>query len=128
MSFLLDTHTVIWYVDQDHLLSKTAHSIITTPTNGLSISAATIWEIGIKTGIGKLHLSRPFRPWIEKAISDLNLRIVPISVEYADAQSKLPYHHGDPFDRMLIAQSLTDATPIVSADAQFDSYGVHRIW
>jgi PIN domain nuclease of toxin-antitoxin system len=125
---LLYSHPLIWYVDQDYLLSTKAHAEITDPNNDLWISAATVWEISIKYGLGKLTLSLPYRQWIEKAIADLSLAILPITVEYADAQSRLPYHHGDPFDRLLIAQSFTDAIPIVSADSQFDAYGVTRVW
>ena len=128
MRLLIDSHTLIWAVDIPSRLSSTATTLLQNSANQLEISAATIWEISIKAGIGKLNLSQPFRPWIEKAISDLSLRVLPITVEYADAQSHLPYHHGDPFDRMMIAQSLTDALPFVSADSQFDAYGVNRIW
>jgi PIN domain nuclease of toxin-antitoxin system len=125
---ILDTHALIWYVDQDHLLSRPAHAAITNPGNELFLSAATVWELSIKVGLGKLTLSGPYRPWIEKAISDLRLIQLPVSVEYADAQSRLPHHHGDPFDRLIIAQALTEGVPVVSADAVFDRYGVTRIW
>ena len=128
MRLLLDTQSLTWYVDQDHLLSPTAHVAITDPQGDLLLSAASIWEIAIKVSIGKLTLSLPFKPWINKAISDLGLSILPITVDYADAQTGLPRHHGDPFDRLLIAQSLVEGISIVSIDAQFDAYGVTRIW
>lgn len=78
--------------------------------------------------MGKLILSGAFRPWIENAISDLGLILLPITVEVSDEQSRLPRHHGDPFDRILVATSRVENLSVVSADAVFDRYGVTRIW
>lgn len=128
MRLLLDSHAVIWYVDQDHLLSPAAHAAITDPANDLLLSAATVWEIAIKCGLGRLPLSMPYRDWMNRVIADLGLVVLPITVEYADAQAGLPKHHGDPFDRLMIAQALTEGISIVSADVAFDPYGVTRIW
>lgn len=128
MRQLIDTQCVIWYVDQDHLLSAASHAAISDPANDLLISAATIWEIAIKVGLKKLALSSPYRGWMNKAIADLGLSILPVTVEYADVQATLPYHHDDPFDRLIIAQALTEGIPIVSADTTFDAYGVTRLW
>ncbi len=128
MRLLLDSHALIWYVDQDQLLSRTAHAAITDPNNDLLLSAATVWEIGIKVGLGKLPLSPPFRQWMNQAIADLGLSLLPITVEYTDVQGTLPSHHRDPFDRLLVAQSLTEGMPLVSADTALDAYGVSRIW
>jgi PIN domain nuclease of toxin-antitoxin system len=128
MRHLIDTHSLIWYVDQDQLLSRPAHAVISDPANELFVSAATIWEMSIKVGLGKLALSQPFRPWIEKALIDLRAAVPPITVAYADVQASLPHHHGDPFDRMLIAQATVDGLSVVSADGQFDAYGVTRVW
>jgi PIN domain nuclease of toxin-antitoxin system len=96
--------------------------------NDLLLGAGTIWEIAIKVGLKKLALSLPFKTWMTQAISELGLAILPISVECADAQIALPGHHGDPFDRLLAAQSLTENVVIVSADVIFDNYGVRRFW
>ncbi|MCC6123747.1 MAG: type II toxin-antitoxin system VapC family toxin [Pirellulales bacterium] len=128
MRLLLDTHALIWYVDQDHLLSTSAHAAITDPANDLLLSAGTIWEIGIKVGLSKLSLSMPYREWMNKAIADLGLTLLPISVEYADVQAGLPRHHGDPFDRLLAAQARVENIPLVSSDPIFDRYGLKRIW
>lgn len=92
------------------------------------LSAATIWELAIKVGLGKLTLSAPYRQWMAKAINDLVATILPITVDYADAQSGLSKHHWDPFDRMLIAQSQVEGISLVSNDTIFDRYGVSRIW
>jgi PIN domain nuclease of toxin-antitoxin system len=128
MRLLIDTHAVIWYVDQDHLLSPLAHSAITDSANDIVVSAATIWEVAIKVGLGKLTLSQPYRLWMNQALADLGATVLPITVECADAQAALPAHHRDPFDRLLIAQAMVEGIALVSADSQFDIYGVHRLW
>lgn len=128
MKLLVDSQAIVWYVDQDQLLSPAAHVSLTDPANELLVSAAAVWEIAIKVGIGKLSLSLPYRKWMAKAIADMSLAILPITVEYADLQASLPYHHGDPFDRLMIAQALTDGIAVVSIDPAFDLYGVKRIW
>ena len=128
MKLLLDTHAVIWWVDHDQLLSESAHEAIADPQNELLISAASIWEISIKVGIGKLKLSFPYREWMSKAVADLRASVLPISVESCDVQCSLPLHHGDPFDRLIIAQSSVEQIAIVSSDEVFDRYGVHRLW
>jgi PIN domain nuclease of toxin-antitoxin system len=98
MRVIIDSHALIWYVDQDKLLSLASHAAISDPANDLLLSAGSIWEIGIKIGLGKLLLTRPFKRWMNQAISDLDVTVLPLSVEYVDVQSNLPKHHGDPFD------------------------------
>jgi PIN domain nuclease of toxin-antitoxin system len=128
MRLLIDSQALIWYVDQHHMLSHLAHAAITDPRNDLVLSAATVWEIAIKAGIGKLTLSLPYGQWMTKAISDLSLSLLPITVQYAEVQAALPHHHGDPFDRLIIAQTIVEAMQVISNDGQFDLYGVTRIW
>jgi PIN domain nuclease of toxin-antitoxin system len=120
MRILLDTHTLLWYVDQDHLIGAAAHAVIADPANELLLSAATIWEISIKVGLKKLSLSLPFRDWMNRAIADLGIALLPITVEHADAQAGLPYHHRDPFDRLLAAQAQVEDVLLVSGDEVFD--------
>jgi len=128
VKLLLDTHTVIWWVDQDHLLSPAAHAALADPANELLLSAGTIWEIAIKVGLAKLSLSLPYRQWFSQAMEDLGVTILPVTVEYADVQATLPSHHRDPFDRLLIAQAIVENVPWVSNDAIFDQYGISRVW
>ena len=128
MRVLIDSHALIWYVDQDNLLSPASHAAISDPTNDLLLSAGSIWEIGIKVGLGKLILTEPFKPWMNQAISDLDVTVVPLTVEYVDGQSNLPRHHGDPFDRLIVAQAIIEQVSIISADAHLDAYGITRIW
>jgi PIN domain nuclease of toxin-antitoxin system len=126
--YLIDTHALIWFVDQDQLLGAAARAIMTDPANELLLSAATIWEIAIKVSLNKLSLTLPFRTWMEKAIADLSLTVLPVSVRDAETVIGLPNHHRDPFDRMLAAQAIVEDVPLVSLDAIFDRYGIHRIW
>lgn len=128
MRLLIDSQSLIWYVDHDHLLSPAAHAAITDPNNDLLLSAATIWEIAIKVGLKKLSLSMPYRQWMNQAMSDLGMTVLPITVEYTDVQVNLPRHHGDPFDRLLVAQSQVENIHLVSADPVFDQYGINRLW
>jgi PIN domain nuclease of toxin-antitoxin system len=125
---LLDTHTLFWSVENSSKISAMAMSVIQPLTNDVLLSAATIWELAIKVGQGKMALSLPYRQWMDKAIADLKLTILPVTVEYAERQSTLPQHHKDPFDRLVIAQALVEGIPIVSVDVAFDPYGVTRIW
>jgi PIN domain nuclease of toxin-antitoxin system len=128
VKLLLDTHALFWSAESPTKLSPPALAAIQDPANDRLLSAATIWEVAIKVGLGKMLLSLPYRQWMEKAISDLKLSVLPVTVEYAERQSLLPPHHKDPFDRLMIAQALVDRIPIASADAVFDPYGVTRIW
>jgi len=128
MRVLIDSHALIWYVDQDNLLSLASHAAISDPANDLLLSAGSIWEIGIKVGLGKIVLTQPFKSWMNQAVSDLHVTVLPLSVEYVDVQSNLPKHHGDPFDRLIVAQSIVEQVSIISADANLDAYGITRIW
>lgn len=128
MRVLIDSHALIWYVDQDNLLSPASHAAISDPTNDLLLSAGSIWEIGIKVGLGKIILTQPFKPWMNQAISDLDVTVLPLSVEYVDVQSNLPRHHGDPFDRLIVAQAIIEQVSIISADVNLDAYGITRVW
>jgi PIN domain nuclease of toxin-antitoxin system len=110
------------------MLSPTALVALQDPASELWLSAATIWEIAIKVGQRKLTLALPFRTWMETAIQDLQLRLLPITVLFAEQQSLLPPHHKDPFDRLLVAQAIVERIPIVSADQALDAYGITRIW
>ena len=128
MRVLIDSHVLIWAVDEPARLGKGALTALQDPANDLLVSSGTVWELAIKVGLKKLTLSIPYKQWMTKAIADLSLSVLPISVDHADTQSRLSWHHRDPFDRLLAAQCMVERIPIVSADSVFDLYGVTRIW
>lgn len=128
MRLLLDSHTLIWAVEDPTKLGPQALAGLQDAGNTVVVSAATVWELSIKCGLGKLTLSLPFRRWIEQALADLEAELLPISIASADLQAALPLHHRDPFDRMLIAQSRVEGIPLLSNDAMFDNYQVNRVW
>ena len=128
MKLLLDTHTVIWSMDDPTKLSRPAVEAIEIESHERLISIATVWELSIKVQLGKLTLSRPFREWIDDALTFLCANLLSVTLDDADEQHRLPLHHRDQFDRMLAAQARTGELMIVSVDQVFDLYGVSRIW
>ena len=128
MRHLIDAHTLIWALDDPAKLGASAVVALQDPTNELLVSAGTIWEMSIKCGLAKLTLSLPFLNWMERALGDLGVTLLPITVNHADQQAQLPLHHRDPFDRLLVAQALVEGASIVSIDVVFEQYGVQRVW
>lgn len=109
-------------------LSNEALELIEAEGNEAILSAASLWEIAIKYSIGKLNLRQPFTDFIEQQIEINDFQLLKIEVPHISIVSNLPLHHRDPFDRMLIAQSITEGLPIISADTAFDAYGITRLW
>jgi PIN domain nuclease of toxin-antitoxin system len=128
MNLLLDTHTLLWFLRDDPQLSEIAKKLIEDPGNRKLVSVASCWEIAIKAGLGKLDLAEPSRTLLEREIPANNLEILSISLAHATAVESLPPHHKDPFDRLLIAQSMIEGIPIVGADSIFDLYQIDRRW
>lgn len=127
MTFLLDTHTFLWFCQNDPSLSAVAKAVLEDPVNRKLVSLASCWEIAIKAGLGKLNLGEPSGTYLPNAIARTGFELLPISLAHATAVEMLPLHHRDPFDRLLIAQAILDATPIVSVDLVFDAYDMTRI-
>ena len=115
MRHLLDAHTLIWSLDDPNRLGARARAVLQDPANDLTVSVGTIWELSIKTGLGKLSLSLPYRQWMDRALADLGVTVSPITLEFTEKQMALPFHHRDPFDRLMVAQCLVDGIPLVSA-------------
>jgi PIN domain nuclease of toxin-antitoxin system len=128
VKLLLDTHALIWWMDRFETLSQTASDSIAEPANELFVSVASIWEIGIKVSLGKLTLSSDYADWMQQTLRNLSPTVVPVRVEFVARQVALPFHHRDPFDRLIIAQALHEGLTIVSRDGAFDDYGVPRLW
>ncbi|MGH7138612.1 MAG: type II toxin-antitoxin system VapC family toxin [Pirellulales bacterium] len=128
MNLLLDTHAFLWFWWDDPSLSATAKAAICDAANRKLVSPASSWEIAIKVSLKKLDLGAPYRGYIHMHMVRNHFELLQITDEHLAGVVDLPFHHRDPFDRMLIAQALYEAIPMVSADAQLDAYGVARIW
>jgi PIN domain nuclease of toxin-antitoxin system len=126
MSYLLDTHTLIWFLENDpRLPSTTRTQIETTPT--IFISIVSLWEIAIKANIGKLTLSFPFDT-IEPNLINAGINQLPITFKDLEIYLSLPLHHRDPFDRLLIAQAINGSLILISKDTQMDAYPIKHLW
>ena len=127
MRYIIDTQAFIWYATGDKQLSKTALEIIESDAIRY-ISIASIWEMAIKTSIGKLNFQAPFEDLILNQLAINNYEILPLDLNYVFQLAKLPLFHKDPFDRIMIAQAIIENIPIVSIDAQFQSYPITVLW
>lgn len=128
MKLLLDTHTFLWLVEGSSNLSRAAQAALTDPAHELFLSAASIWELAIKTSNRKLALSDPLDAFVGKWSATYQLALLPIDTPHALAVARLPDHHRDPFDRMLIAQALVERMSLVSGDAKLTPYSAPIIW
>ena len=120
MILLLDAHTLVWWLSDDPELAEPARSAIADPSNAVLVSAASVWELGIKQAIGELELGTSLPEAAERA----GFSAVPITIEDAWLAAALAPHHGDPFDRLLVAQSSRLDAIVVSRDRAFRMYGV----
>ncbi|WGV27878.1 type II toxin-antitoxin system VapC family toxin [Halotia branconii] len=128
MKLLLDTHELIWWSSSSEKLSLNVYNLIVDPSNTLMFSIASIWEMQIKLQSGKLNLNSALSNLIERQQQVNKLQILPIELSHIYALESLPSHHRDPFDRILIAQSIVENIPLLSIDMIFDSYPVQKIW
>lgn len=128
MRLLLDTHAFLWWVNDAPELSAKARKAISDPGNECLLSLASCWEIAIKTSIGKLKLAGTVERFIPEQLAANNFGRLDIDFRHVARVTTLPFHHRDPFDRLLAAQAEEEKLSIVSADAVFQSYGVKRVW
>ncbi|MDM8532729.1 type II toxin-antitoxin system VapC family toxin [Anaerolineales bacterium HSG25] len=128
MKLLLDTHALIWFIKGDRRLSATARTLIETPENQRLVSTATLWEIAIKMSIGKLEMNVSFDQLIPSQLVSNDMTILPITVPHLKKLVELPFHHRDPFDRLLIAQSVVETIPLISRDSHFETYDIQCLW
>lgn len=124
MRLLLDTHMFIWWANQQESLSPTALSALLDESNELLLSVVSIWEMQIKVQVGKLKLGLPLRELVESQVEANEFTILPVELEHVLALDALPLHHKDPFDRLLIAQSIHEDITLVSVDPEFPAYSV----
>jgi len=128
MRLLLDTHSLLWWLAGDAALSTTARAAIADSANEVFVSAASAWEIGTKHRIGKLPGVGPLVAAFPAAIADQGFQPLPITLRHGQLAGTLPGPHRDPFDRMLIAQSMLEDLVLVSNETVFEPYGVKRLW
>ncbi|MEO6684975.1 MAG: type II toxin-antitoxin system VapC family toxin [Dyadobacter sp.] len=127
MNYILDTHTLIWFIEGNDLLSKTAQKAIEDEKNVKYVSIASIWEIAIKISLRKLFLKKDF----DRFLNDLfqtNIEILPITTSHLVRVSTLDFFHKDPFDRIIISQSLEEDFKVIGRDQNFQSYNVELYW
>ncbi len=128
MNLLLDTHSFLWFVLDNPQLSSTAADTIEDVDNQSYLSIVSVWEMAIKVSIGKLSFPQPLDVFIPDQLQRNGIQLLPVRLPHALHVATLPFHHRDPFDRLLIAQGLVEPMPIVSADVMFDRYNVIRLW
>jgi len=124
LRLLLDTHVALWWVSDDERVSEAAARHMTDDTNQLLLSAAVVWEIAVKRSLGKLAVTDEYLP----LLLDAGVRPLPINLEHAAGVEQLPWHHRDPFDRLLVAQAGIEGAAIMSRDDALAAYDVPVIW
>ena len=127
MNILLDTHTFLWFLGGNSELSKQARAFIENPKLDKYISIASFWEIAIKNSLGKLTLDVPFTELKTEAVKN-SFQILPITFEDTLQLSTLPFHHRDPFDRIIVSQAKGNNLMLLSSDNSFKLYDIHLLW
>lgn len=128
MRFLLDTHTLLWWVDDDPQFSTQARNLIGDTENDCYVSLVSAWEMAIKCATGQLKLAVSVQRYYQEHLPANDFQLLPIDLGHATLVETLPLHHRDPFDRLLIAQAWQEGLTLVSSDTAFDAYGITRVW
>jgi PIN domain nuclease of toxin-antitoxin system len=128
MRLLLDTHAFLWFITADPRLSPTAEQMIRDGSNQAMLSVASVWEMAIKVNLGRLPIPQPLDTFIPTQLRLNRISILPLELSHTFEVARMPLHHRDPFDRLLIAQATTEHLPLLSTDAVFDAYSVSRVW
>jgi PIN domain nuclease of toxin-antitoxin system len=124
LRLLLDTHAALWWLAGDRRFGERALAALEDDANEVLLSAAVVWEVAIKRSLGKLEAPDDFAPTLLSA----GVRPLPVRVEHAAAVERLPWHHNDPFNRMLVAQAGIEGADLVSKDDSLRAYGVPIVW
>lgn len=128
MRFLLDTHVFLWWILDDARLSSRVHGLIETGSNEILFSAASAWEIAIKAQLGKIMLPGKPDTFVSEQLNKNRFTALPVNVSHALRTYELPQLHRDPFDRLLVAQSLLEKLPILTSDSLIRQYSVEAVW
>jgi len=127
VKLLLDTHALLWFLVDDHRLTPATRGLMADPINDVFVSAASAWEIAIKKSLGKLTVPPDIATWLSAQLTRSRLTPLAITVSHAAAVERLPAHHADPFDRLLIAQANAENLSVVTSDPQFEQYDVRLV-
>ena len=128
MKVLLDTHAFLWLIAGDDRLSENARQTFLNTENSLFFSAASLWEICIKKSLGKISLKDGWFQTIQEEMEINTIQWLPIEMTHCAEVTKLPFHHRDPFDRMLIAQAIVEEMKLISRDSPLSNYAIELIW
>jgi PIN domain nuclease of toxin-antitoxin system len=125
---LIDTHVFLWWTTADPRLPSRVKTRLLNPDNILLLSVASVWEIAIKVHRGKLHLPEKLNTYFSMRLAAYRIDALPVTAEHVIETASLLAHHGDPFDRLIIAQARLERVPILTADEHFRKYSVEVIW
>lgn len=128
MKLLLDTHAFLWFIGGSDRLSSHARELIAEEDNDRYLSVASLWEMAIKVSIGKLDVPLPFTRLVRQHVTGNAIEVLQIEPEHLDEQRKLPFHHRDPFDRLIIAQAIAEKMVVIGQDDTFEEYPVRLVW
>lgn len=129
MTYLLDTSSFLWFIYDERRLTSDAFTLLEDSSNSIYLSLASIWEIAIKANLGRgLELREPFPEFIDYQLNATSFQVLNINISHLKRVADLPPIHRDPFDRLLIAQSLVENLPMITNDSVFDAYQVQRVW
>ncbi len=128
MRLLIDTHAFLWWVGDSRELSRRARAAIGGSRNECLVSIASGWEIAIKVSLGELRIEGSLDRFLPEQIAANGFRPLPIDLKHAARVAALPFHHREPFDRLLAAQALEEDLALVTADPVFAKYGIRRVW
>ena len=127
MKLLLDTHTFLWFVNDHPKLSDRLKDLIEDTSNVSYLSVASLWEMSIKFNLGKLTLDPNYEEFVDREVTTSAIQLLNIELEHLRVNATLPFHHRDPFDRLIVSQSIAEDIPIVTVDSAFDKYSVTLI-
>ena len=127
MRYLLDTHTLLWFLEKDNRLSVDAAREIKKIDNDIYVSVVSFWEITIKSSLGKLKTKANVRDMWQEVLR-IQINILPVELTHLESLHHLPFHHGDPFDRTIISQAQAESLIIITKDQQFSKYSIQTLW
>jgi PIN domain nuclease of toxin-antitoxin system len=128
MRFLIDTHVWLWAVGEPERLRSSAVELFSAAENSVVFSVVSVWEIAIKVSRRKLHLPEPLDDYVLSRLQMLNMTVLPVHLPHAVHVARLPHHHADPFDRLLVSQCQSEGLPLMTADAMLARYDIDILW